>query len=889
MKKKIYLLFFVFVAIISTPPQAQVSLYSFAESTETYAAVVGTNITATGDDASQNALPIGFTFNFGGTDYTTFSANTNGWIRLGANMPTTGTWDNLIFGGAATTHKPLIAAFWDDNHRNTGAIAYSLSGTAPNQVLEVGWNNINIGGSGSTSATNTASFKLRIYETTSVIEFVYGPTMAAAGTLTASIGLNDNTSFLSVTPAAAATVSSATANNVISVTTDLVGKKYTFTPSVVSAELMDYVNLQFPGTASVPFGTSAAVYAQGYEPGITEAAGAGVGVQAWIGYSNTNTNPNTWINWVPATFNVQVGNNDEFTAAIGSTLAAGTYYYASRWRLGSGAFSYGGFNAGPGSNGFWDGTDDISGVLTVTPPPPPANDVCSGAIVIPGAGPFPITTAATNNAAATDTNDPVPTCQSNSHKGIWYSFTPTVTGAYTISTCQSAAPLSNITDNVISIFTSAAGCTGPFTSIGCDDDGCTTLNLQAILNNISLTAGTTYYILVYSYDINTGNVQLNISAPIACAPPTAVAVNTTTSTGTNVTWTGTGTFIVEYGLAGFTPGTGATAGAGGTVINPATSPQAISGLTAATAYQVYVRQDCSGAGNGYSANSAVVAFSTLGVPPPCTTNLTPANGATVPAPGGATPISWTPQPAATSYDIYFGTVNPPTSFIGNTALTAITITDLDYNTTYYWYVAPVNAGSPATGCATSTTSFTTGAAPAPPANDEPCAAITIGAVPLAATTISSTQNLPPLSCSGATSTSANDVWFQFTATTNGSALITLDNGTTGFADLVLQAFSGTCTALTSISCVDAFTDAETLPLTGLVAGQTYFVRVYGYNDDEGSFEISVTGAALPIAIEYFRGTKQNSKNVLDWKVTCVGSPSVTLTLERSADGRRFEG
>ncbi|RYY46761.1 MAG: T9SS type A sorting domain-containing protein, partial [Chitinophagaceae bacterium] len=194
-------------------------------------------------------------------------------------------------------------------------------------------------------------------------------------------------------------------------------------------------------------------------------------------------------------------------------------------------------------------------------------------------------------------------------------------------------------------------------------------------------------------------------------------------------------------------------------------------------------------------------------------------------------------------------------------------------------------GAPATGCESTATSFTTGAVPAAPANDEPCAAVTIGATPTQGTTVSSTQNIPPALCSSATSTSANDVWYQFTATANGAAVVTLDN--TGFADLVVQAFSGTCSSLTSLGCIDATTGDEVLPLTGLVAGQTYFVRVYGYDGEQGIFELSVTGAALPITIEYFRGTKQNGKNVLDWKVSCYNSPTVNLTIERSADGRNF--
>jgi len=44
---------------------------------------------------------------------------------------------------------------------------------------------------------------------------------------------------------------------------------------------------------------------------------------------------------------------------------------------------------------------------------------------------------------------------------------------------------------------------------------------------------------------------------------------------------------------------------------------------------------------------------------------------------------------------------------------------------------------------------------------------------------------------------------------------------------------------------------------------------------------------LPISLNYLRGTKLGTANNLNWQVTCVSTPSATLTLERSADGRNF--
>ena len=133
----------------------------------------------------------------------------------------------------------------------------------------------------------------------------------------------------------------------------------------VNPSVVDFCNVQFPASGTIPQGSPFTVYAQVYEPGVTEAAGQGAGIQGWIGYNTTNNDPSTagWT-WISATFNVQSGNNDEYQAEIGSVLPAGTYYYASRFQLGVGAYRYGGYNGG-----FWNGTTNVNGVLTVTAPP----------------------------------------------------------------------------------------------------------------------------------------------------------------------------------------------------------------------------------------------------------------------------------------------------------------------------------------------------------------------------------------------------------------------------------------------------------------------------------------------------------------------------------------
>ncbi len=146
-------------------------------------------------------------------------------------------------------------------------------------------------------------------------------------------------------------------------------RDYTVNIVAPSNDAMDYNNIQWitdfvtgsNTTYSSLAGTPLTVYAQGYEPGVTEAAGAGTGVQAWIGYNATNTDPSTWTTWIPATYAGNVFNNDEFSTVV--NLPAGTYYVASRWKLNTGPFTYGG-NAGT-----WDGTGSNSIELTVDPNP----------------------------------------------------------------------------------------------------------------------------------------------------------------------------------------------------------------------------------------------------------------------------------------------------------------------------------------------------------------------------------------------------------------------------------------------------------------------------------------------------------------------------------------
>ncbi|MBA4251850.1 MAG: hypothetical protein C0425_09625 [Chlorobiaceae bacterium] len=130
-----------------------------------------------------------------------------------------------------------------------------------------------------------------------------------------------------------------------------------------TSDTIGFGNLQWPLNPVILRQDSVTVYGQIFVNGLTNAPGRGAGINAWLGWSNTNSNPNTWTNWIPATYNVDVGNNDEYQANIGAGLPRGVYYYAFRYQLNLGTFRYG------GTNSFWNGTTSVNGILRINARP----------------------------------------------------------------------------------------------------------------------------------------------------------------------------------------------------------------------------------------------------------------------------------------------------------------------------------------------------------------------------------------------------------------------------------------------------------------------------------------------------------------------------------------
>jgi len=127
----------------------------------------GTQILPNVDDASAVNIPLGFVFNYYGTNYNQLSISTNGLILSTGSGPFT---NEPI--GSSTIHG-FIAPYWDDlvtsDSRSADAIYYTTDGAQPNRRFIVEWkDNYHF-----STGTSGITFEAIIYEETNNIKFQY--------------------------------------------------------------------------------------------------------------------------------------------------------------------------------------------------------------------------------------------------------------------------------------------------------------------------------------------------------------------------------------------------------------------------------------------------------------------------------------------------------------------------------------------------------------------------------------------------------------------------------------------------------------------------------------------------------------------------------------------
>ncbi|MBI2269612.1 MAG: T9SS type A sorting domain-containing protein [Bacteroidetes bacterium] len=222
----------IFIAIVFLLVQhfvfsQSVGNYSASRSTGiTYTSIVSTGSPFSGwrysggfsqDDNRSIATNIGFDFWYNGTRYTQISVSTNGYLDFSSSAadggPTTGAYGYQNTRFSSTTPTGLaLAPMYDDMTTQGGgdplggSIKYELSGSAPNRILTVEWINMAVYG----NTTPNLNFQVKIYETTGVIEFIYGTMTAGTATWSYSCGINAGT--ISASPTTAQLLTQQTAN-----------------------------------------------------------------------------------------------------------------------------------------------------------------------------------------------------------------------------------------------------------------------------------------------------------------------------------------------------------------------------------------------------------------------------------------------------------------------------------------------------------------------------------------------------------------------------------------------------------------------------------------------------------------------------------------------------
>lgn len=244
---------------------AQVSSYGFSQSAGTYTEITGGTVlgVATNDDTNFNANPIGFNFVYNGTTYTQFSVNANGFLALGATVASSYT---ALSGGA--TNNVIAALNGDLNGNTTGELSYQLSGSAPNQVLTIQWKNYrhyNVTG-------DINNFQIKLYETTNVVEVVYGSFTQNATNRTRQVGLRgaSATDFNNRTTTADWSATTAGGTNAAScaLQTAIVpssGLTFTWTPPSCAAPSGFVSSAITPNSATIAWNAASPVPSTGYE------------------------------------------------------------------------------------------------------------------------------------------------------------------------------------------------------------------------------------------------------------------------------------------------------------------------------------------------------------------------------------------------------------------------------------------------------------------------------------------------------------------------------------------------------------------------------------------------------------------------------------------------
>ena len=414
----------------------------------------------------------------------------------------------------------------------------------------------------------------------------------------------------------------------------------------------------------------------------------------------------------------------------------------------------------------------------------PANDECDAAIALtldtPALG--------DNTFANTSTvlSDAIcgPFLGSGGASDVFYSFTPAASGDYLVNTCGSAL------DTVISVHTAC-----PSTEVdllACNDDFCG-VQSQVL---VTMNAAQTYFIRVASYGGGpTGAFQVLVTVPpppadcAVCPPPGPNTVDEAE---------------FDCGIAGGVD----TVNGGCNSVPEVFTPISVGQTACGT-----------GAFDGAFRDTDWYEF-TL---------------------GSDTQVTWDVN---AEFDVLIGFIASPCpqgAFIGGTAFTSTACVPVSSSVclpagTYYAFVAPqfttpFLCGAGAGNRYTAALSGVSCTPPAPPADECPGAVITAPS-----TTNGSTAGLTGTDITSCTFGDTIDGWYTLTPPVTG--LYTIDMCGSSF-DTGLSVWAE-CPPATELACNDDSCGLQSSVTVNLTAGETYHIRVSGYNGQSGTFVLNVS-------------------------------------------------
>ena|GEM_PF-4839224 len=455
----------------------------------------------------------------------------------------------------------------------------------------------------------------------------------------------------------------------------------------------------------------------------------------------------------------------------------------------------------------------VSTTFITSSTPGTSNDDCNGATPLPVNNGVCTVLASTTTGATASQGIPAPGCAGSTYNDVWFSVVVPANGVVQVET--SAAAGSPATDTGMALY---SGSCGALTLLVCDDDAGT--DNFSLIRRTGLTPGSTLYVRVWNYN-NTAAGAFGICAQTDAACPAVSNIQASNLTFNTATLSFSGPVNGTGYAITLTP-----QGGGAPISTTATgSPAQLSGLSQGTTYSVSIVTSC---GGGLTSVPATGSFTTAAVCPAPTNVFSNTTTTTTAV------VNFTPPTTGTSYLV---TATPASGqpITATTLGSPVTLTGLTPSTNYTVTVV-ATCGPGQTSPVSNSSTFTTQAVA--PANDNcsgaiPLTVTTTCTSPVAGTVAAATQSLAATASCGFPQGSVNDVWYSFVAGNSALALTLVAQD----VNVIMEVREGTCFGSNSIACGVSNTARQpfTLNTGALIAGQTYYVRIYPSNPNTANF------------------------------------------------------